>query len=878
MMKKERFMAYTPGIVLAMFLMVVIGSCTNPDLGTVESTSSDMTNEQAIATISNISTENLLGKIRITVAADSELSYTAFKLSDPLRLVLDLPNSESSDLSEITFKNVFPLMRITPFQFDDEEKVNSRIEIALTRLVPYQVFNDANKLFIDLETPIKETDLAAAASSLPPGFEELTPVKEASSGVMNPESSMEPLVASTTPAMQPVSMETLEVSETIVIEPLSQTNLSVVTPAQYKESLPTIQIERAPKTAVQVALLPGQKVELPVESSGAVIKDLQISDLDDVTRLTISATTIPEFEIKRSSNPPRVTIDLKHSNLPPGGEKILIPDEMGTTVKQARLFQLRRSPDGTDNVVRILVDLIRPTKHEVTTEPGKLIVNLENQTVFTQAEMRMEDDAPVEVPLTTGIETALEGRPETTIETEIAGEPTIRAPKTGEEREYKGQLISLHFQEADILDVLQVIAEVSGLNLVVHPNVRGIVTVHLTNIPWDQALDIILKMNNLSVEIEGNILRVAQAQVFQNEIAQRIAQQQQQLQARRIQEELEPLATRLITINFAEPTSIVSLIDDYFMGSLSPDQQELRRGTITVDSRTKTLIVQDTADNIEIIEEIVATLDRRTPQVMIEAKIVTLNTLYAKEIGIQWLGTFNMDPQHGNALDYRFPYTVNQTSPGGEQSFFGVNLPGLSVDAAGSTGWLRFGSIDDVVTLFAKIDAAEVDNKGKTLAQPKIFTQDNVAASVTAQQTRTVPSFGDNTQATTVVAPLTLSVTPRISNDGYITMIVNVNNTTFVDTGDTTNLATAGQTLTSQVTVKDGSTVVIGGIFVTQEVDNMIGVPGLSSIPILGHLFKSTVPKAKSQQELLVFLTPRILDRNIIAPELQEGSDISLSY
>ena len=874
MMKKERFMAYTPIVVLGMFLMIVIGSCTSPDLGTVERASSDTTDTQEIATISDISTENLLGKIRITVAADSELSYTAFKLSDPLRLVLDLPNSGTSDLSEITFKNVFPLMRITPFQFADGEKVNSRIEIALARLVPYQVFNDANKLFIDLETPIKETDLTAATSSLPAGFEELTPVKEASVVVMNPE----PLGASTTPAMQALSMETLEVSETIVIEPLPQTGLSAVTPVQYKESLPTIQIEQAPKRMEQVALVPGQKVALSTESSGTVINDLQISDLDDVTRITISATTTPEFEIKRSSSPPRVTIDLKHSNLPPGGEKILIPDEAGTTVKQARLFQLRRSPDGTDNVVRVLVDLIRPTKHEVTTEPGKLIVNLENQTLFTQAEMRMEDDALVEVPLTTGIETALEGGPGTAVETEIAGEPTIRAPKTGDEREYKGQLISLHFQEADILDVLQVIAEVSGLNLVVHPNVQGIVTVHLTNIPWDQALDIILKMNDLSVEIEGNILRVAQASVFQNEISQRIAQQQQQLQARRIQEELEPLESRLITINFAEPTSIVSLIDDYFTGSLPDDQQDQRRGTITVDSRTKTLIVQDTTDNIEIIEEIVATLDRRTPQVMIEAKIVTLNTLYAKEIGIQWLGTFNMDPQHGNALDYRFPYTVNQTSPGGEQSFFGVNLPGLSVDAAGSTGWLRFGSIDDVVTLFAKIDAAEVDNKGKTLAQPKIFTQDNVAASVTAQQTRTVPSFGDNTQATTVVAPLTLSVTPRISNDGYITMIVNVNNTTFVDTGDTSNLATAGQTLTSQVTVKDGSTVVIGGIFVTQEVDNTIGVPGLSKIPVLGFFFKSTVPKAKSQQELLVFLTPRILDRNIIAPELQDGSDISLSY
>ncbi|PID57241.1 hypothetical protein CSB45_08425 [candidate division KSB3 bacterium] len=779
--------------------------------------------------VSGISTERLAGKMRITVAADSEMSYTAFKLSDPLRLVLDLPNVDTSAVAERSYQNSFPLMRITPFQFRDGERVNSRIEIALSRLAPYQVFSDANKLYIDLETPGQGGVIGSAPGGnvLPPGFEELKSFDQDASV-------------------------------------LSQTRPVAIHPVAHADS-----VKETPLITPVPALQPSQ-------AQGLTVKDITLSELRGQTRLTIYTSMTPEFDIKRSDSPARLTIDLKHSDLPPGGEKLLIPDSVGTTVRQARVFQLRRTPSGTDNVVRVLVDLLRPTKHDVLTEPGKLIVTLQNQSVFTQTEIESSDGELVEVPLTTGIASALEGKrgQESALDGQVSETPTIRAPKAGDENEYHGQLISLHFQEADILDVLQVIAEVSRLNLVVHPKVKGKVTVHLTNIPWDQALDIILKMNDpaLSVEIEGNILRVAEANIFNAEIRQKDQLIQDQINRRKLLEQAEPLETKLIAINFADPDNIVTLIDEYFQGEeVEDDNIRRRRGTITVDRRTKTLIVQDTADNIAKIAQIVATLDRRTPQVMIEAKIVTLSTLYVKELGIQWLGNFNIDAKHGNALDFRWPHSIN-TNDG-----FGVNLPSVST-AVGSTGWMRFGSIDDVFTLFAKIDAAEIDNKAKTLSQPKIFTQDNVPANVTSSQTRTIPGFGDNTEATTVVAPLTLNVTPRISNDGYITMTVNVTNTSFVDSSDLTNLAVTGQNLNSQVTVKDGGTVVIGGIYATSEQDNFTAVPFLHKIPILGHLFKSTIPNATSQQELLVFLTPRILDRSVVSPESQESTDVSLSY
>lgn len=865
MIDHERVISWGKGIILGMFFIVALWGCATPEVEHIESSAIEEREAASdSAQISQISTESLVGKMRITLEADSELTYTAFKLTDPLRLVLDLPDVDASEVSEITFGEASPVKRITPFQFTDGGTTNSRIEIALTRLVPYQVFSDANKLYIDLETPVEEmamTPASTTTSTLPPGFEELKPLQ-----------TTPPTVIESRPGISPLKTpEPIKIPEPTITELPS---LSQPQPLpQHQETLPmqpdipTIEIQQPPQDVGGVTPLPGMSTDL------SLIQDLQVTESDGKTRITVYTNTLPEFEVKRSETPPRLTLDLKQSELPPGNEEVISPDELETVVKQVRMFQLRKTPDGTDNRVRLLVDLMKPTKHEVSVESGRLTIEFDHQKIFTSTELASEQEEIVEVPLTTGLEQALDEEMGPTEEAQFAAEPTIRSPRTDEEQEYKGQVISIHFQEADILDVLQVIAEVSGLNLVVHPGVSGTVTVHLNNIPWDQALDIVLKMNNLSVEIEGNILRVAQSNIFQQEIAQRVEQQRQQIEARRVQEELEPLETKLITINFAEPQSIVNIINQYFQGTFGQAgiQQEERRGTITVDERTKTLIIQDTTQNIRKIEEIVATLDRRTPQVMIEARVVSISSFFQKELGISWGGSFAADPQHGNPLDYRFPYTINTDG-------FGVNLPGVT-NPVFSTGDIRFGSIDDVFTIFAKIDAAERENKTKTLGQPKIFTQDNVPANVSAGQVRritetTTTAGTTTTQTTEVEATLSLNVTPRVSNDGYITMTVTVSNDAFTGA---TGTDTSTQTVNSEITVKDGETVVIGGIYQTTESENTTAVPYLHKIPLIGRLFKSTLPNTNEKTELLIFLTPRILDRQFLQPD-QEGTNVSLAY
>ncbi len=862
-MRKRRSQSSLKAFAWTVCMAIILYGCASTKVEDHKSMSPQPPEQQTIARITNISTEELVGKMRITLEADSELTYTAFKLTDPLRLVLDLPGVNTASLSETIFENRSPLMRITPFQFTDGGTTNSRIEVALSRLTPYQVFSDNNKLFIDLEMPDggdMQTGPAIASSSLPPGFEELTlaetPEQPAMQVTSQPEQTIQPVIEQPEQTTQPAMKQPEQTTQPIIEQPLS--------PTPAVPSSPSLQIEQPPHTIGGVSSLPGGLV--------ATVQDIQMTEKDGTTRIIISADRAPEFEMKATQQGRLLNLDLQQAELPPGGEKLLKPDEAATTVKHVRAFQLRRSPDGRENVVRVRVDLMKASKHHITTEAGKVILDIEHPAVFAREELTGDEEMS-EVPLVTGVESALFGTDEEEPETALAAEPAIRAPKSGEEKEYKGQLISIHFQEADILDVLQVISEVSGLNLVVHPNVSGQVTVHLTNVPWDQALDIVLKMNNLSVEIDGNILRVANASVFQNEIQARIQQQERQLQARQVQERLEPLETKLITLNFITTSQAVSIINQYFQGD--NQNQEDRRGTITQDARTKTLIIQDTAENIKKIEEVISFLDRRTPQIMIEARVVSIDTGFRKELGISWSGSFSADPQHGNALDYRFPYSVDV--PG-----FGVNLPDLSGSAIGTTGPITLGSIDDVLTVFAQIDAAEQEYKAKTLSQPKIFTQDAVPASVNATQTRQVegtttvnPDTGTVTTTTREVsATLSLSVTPRVSSDGYITMVVNLSNGAF--TGPS-GASVQQQSVNSQITVKDGETAVIGGVYTTRETENFTAVPYLHKIPFLGRLFKSKLPNESSQGELLVFLTPHILDRRTLKPE-QEGTDISYSY
>ncbi len=447
---------------------------------------------------------------------------------------------------------------------------------------------------------------------------------------------------------------------------------------------------------------------------------------------------------------------------------------------------------------------------------------------------------------------------------EVAGY-SVREPAMAEgggggakKAKYTGRRISMDFKDADIHNVLRMISEVAKLNIITSDDVSGKVTITLRNVPWDQALDIILKTKHLGKVRHGNIIRIAK----QDDLIK------EQKDAAEIQEKmkpLEPLRVRIISINYAQAGDIEKQVK----GVLSD------RGEVTVDSRTNVLIIKDVLENLVKAEGLVRSLDTETPQVLIEARIVEANAFYLREVGIQWGPDLRFDAAHGNPTGLPFPSdmrirggaddsTTNTDLSGtANPGRFAVNLPAaVGAGSGGAIGFV-FGSAGGSAALNLRLTAAENKGEVKIISAPKIATLDNHKAKI--GQGVSIPisvtsAAGVNTIF--VEAKLELEVTPHITQEGSILMAIKVtkNEPDFSRTGakgDPTILKKEAET---QVMVRDGDTTVIGGIYTRKTSDTFIGVPILSRIPILGFFFRNTKYN-DDRTELLIFITPRIVNR-----------------
>ncbi|MBI3391856.1 MAG: type IV pilus secretin PilQ [Nitrospirae bacterium] len=463
--------------------------------------------------------------------------------------------------------------------------------------------------------------------------------------------------------------------------------------------------------------------------------------------------------------------------------------------------------------------------------------------------------------------------------------PAATAPESGPKfdttigkagPEFTGKRISLDFQDADIKNVLRLIAEVSGFNLITSDEVQGKVTVKLLNVPWDQALDIILKTKGLGEVREGTIIRVAPVAALTKE--QEDAAKRREAEAR-----AEPTITRLVTLSFSRAKEVEPVLKK----ALSS------KGDITLDERTNTLIIRDIARIAGQVAELARTLDKQTPQVIIEARIVEVSTNYLKELGIQWGGHYVRDAAHGNALQYRFPNSMgvasgltgpgsdslnqNPTNPltgaraeaagttagatsAGRGNAFAVNLPAtVGLGAGGAIGF-TVGSIANIMSLDVVLSALENTGRLKILSNPKIATLDNKEAIIKSGRRipyETVSQSGTQTQW--IDATLELKVVPHITDDRHIDIKIEAKK----NEGDWSNSVKGTPSVivkeaSTQLLVRDGDTVVLGGVFKTTENDAKIGLPWLSDIPVLGWLFKKETAK-KENEELLIFITPKVL-------------------
>ncbi|HZZ85688.1 MAG TPA: type IV pilus secretin PilQ [Anaeromyxobacteraceae bacterium] len=553
---------------------------------------------------------------------------------------------------------------------------------------------------------------------------------------------------------------------------------------------------------------------------------------------------VGRIEVLELANPPRLALDLMGVSKAPRQ-----PVSGAGAFRQVRF--------GRDHgKVRVVLDAAGELpKFQVKRLPGSVVV------AFAAEPAMVAQAAPAAAPVA-----PLSARVHAeAAAAEAAPAPAPVAPAAHHHHEdYAGRRITLDFHDIDIRNLLRLIADVSKRNIVVADDVTGKVTVSLRNVPWDQALELVLKTKGLDKEELGNVIRVAKSEQIAKE-------RQARLDAVRAQAPLLPLKVRLIPVNFARANDVSGRVKDVLSD----------RGTVSTDDRTNVLIVKDVAENLERAEKLVRNLDTEIPQVLIESRIVEASSNFNRALGVQWGGNATASAATGNATGISFPNTVGATGASGGGPVTGtsstpnyaVNLPAAIGQGSGGGLGFVFGSASGAFNLNLRLSALESTGVVKTISAPKIATIDNREATI--GQGISIPfsqtsAAGVNT--TFIEAKLELKVTPHVSSDGSILLKIKATNNSPNSslTGANGQPSITKREAETEVLVKDGDTTVIGGIYTRQTARQESSVPWLGKIPVLGFFFRSRT-ESDDHTELLIFITPRILNRQPLAQNAVAG-------
>jgi type IV pilus assembly protein PilQ len=547
-------------------------------------------------------------------------------------------------------------------------------------------------------------------------------------------------------------------------------------------------------------------------------------------------------------------------------------------------IDFRRGPDGAGQIV---VELTDPrTTVDVREEGGRILVDFQDTTlpqellrrldvtdfatpVFTVDALRANRDARLVVTAAAAYDqVAYQSDNLFTLELKTPVEPQ-QAAQPGvfdEEREYSGERLTLNFQDIETRAVLQLLADTSGLNIVVSDTVQGNVTLRLQNVPWDQALDILLTTKGLDMRRNGNVIIVAPAE----EIA---AREQAEFEAVQALQELEPLRAEFIQVNYAKASELAELIQGGGGGNALLSE----RGSVAIHAPTNTLLVNDTSSSLSSIRRLVTTLDIPIRQVSIETRVVIVNDDYSRELGVRFGSTIvkenssdglismtgnstGSDVIVGSALDnlqntgQPFPVDI-----GPIDTRYNVNLP-----VANPAGAIALAILDSDYLVDLELSALQAEGQGRIVSTPRVIATNQREARI-SQGVEIPYQESSSSGATTTQfkeAVLSLTVTPQITPDDRIIMDLVVDKDSV---GEVVPSATGGfvpsidtRSVVTQVLVNDGETVVLGGIYETEVRDTYTKVPVLGDIPGLGYLFRSR-NNVNNNAELLIFVTPRIL-------------------
>ncbi len=742
------------------------------------------------------------GSFDVVLRADGGLPYQVFKLSNPERLVIDLPgvrNAVDRSRAEVGSEG---LTRVRVGLYRETPEPVTRVVLEMKSNLAYTVARDGDALHLRL------AGAQATAAALPQAAAAAPQAKA--------EAKPEAKVAA---APQPKAEVKAEPKPEIKTEIKPETK-----PEIKAEAKPEIKAE--PKAEIKAE----PKAEVKAEAKPAAMAQA-------------APAPTPETATKPAAAPVQVA-QAAPAPAPAPAENaaplnIFAHRAAPRPASDAKPAEARPMPQQASNVIPA-----RETTAPAPTAPAAAPIAAPlAQPASAPVQAATAQTAPAQTaprplnPATSAFAPAValpkpDPKPEPAAKTEAMPQFETKTIQD-QRRNYTGKPISLNLVDADIRQVFGVFHELSGLNFVLDPAVSGTVTIVVDEVPWDQALDLILQNNGLEMVLEGNVIRIAPVVKLAQEAAAR--------KTLREAKELEATPVTITrTLSYAKATDVDKVVRDAI---LSP------KGRVIIDSRTNTLIIRDIPDRIDAVDKLLSTLDAETPQVMIEARIVEVSRDLVQDIGIKWGTSVRADAAHGTETNLQFPHNISAD--------YSLNLP---KNAGASALSLSFGNVLDSFNLDITLDALETEGYAKRLSSPKVATQNNATAEI-EQGVRfpIVNTTATEIQTQFVSASLRLKCTPQITAEGTVILDVEVSN----DSPDFVNSVSKIPSINTQraqtkVLIADGGTTVIGGIFTVNEGRSTSGVPFFKNLPGLGWLFRNKSISTRNR-ELLIFITPRIV-------------------
>ncbi len=597
------------------------------------------------------------------------------------------------------------------------------------------------------------------------------------------------------------------------------------------------------------------------------------------TRLVVNVESLMPYTTKVDGNDIIVTLGAQPGEL---AAKNAVKTGAGTgapTERSIRTIDFRRGSDGTGRVIVQLSDPRTPVN--VRQEGNQIVVDFAG-TLMPKNLLRRYDVMDFATPVQTVDALRIEGSSRLVISAQgdfeqlayqsdnqytIEIKPSVKRANAEEKKEYTGERLTLNFQDIDVRSVLQLLADTSGQNIVVSDSVAGNLTLRLQNVPWDQALDIVLRTKGLDKRRQDNVIIIGPTE----ELA---AREKAELAARKDLQELSPVHTEFLQVNYAKVTDLSRLIK---ANNNAKDSMLSPRGTLSVDERTNTLLVQDTPERLADIRRLVQTLDVPVKQVLIEARIVVVTDTFERDLGARF-GVTSAQKNGSNGLlavtgsgtgaDTMTQSAItNLTSTG---SAFPVTTPilanryNVNLPVANPAGSIGISLLGGSYLVDLELSAAQNEGRGEVISSPRVITANQKQASI-AQGVEIPYQESASSGATTTQfkkAVLSLKVTPLITPDNRVILDLDVSDDSV---GSLVQSATGGtvpsidtREIITQVLVNDGQTVVLGGILETTRNKSTSKVPFLGDVPVLGNLFKTTT-NINNKTELLIFITPKIL-------------------